>query len=93
MCYNFNTKGDFYIVVCSAVKIKLKSTDKEVVVGGHLLMSNKSNIHKKYTKEDKFGRKYYCKRSRLRQLRREKREQRRDFRRVKINEDRDDLDI
>ena len=56
-------------------------------------MPEKSNIHKKYTKEDKFGRKYYCKRSRLRQLRFEKRKQRRDFRRIKINEDHDDLDI
>ena len=53
-------------------------------------MSNKSNIHKKYTKEDKFDRKYRCKRSRLRQLRFEKHKQRRDFRRVKINEDTDD---
>lgn len=53
-------------------------------------MSNKSNIHKKYTKEDKFARRYYCKKSRLRQLRFEKRKQRRDFRRVKINEDIDD---
>ena len=53
-------------------------------------MSNKSNIHKKYTKEDQFDRKHRCKRSRLRQLRFEKRKQRRDFRRVKINEDTDD---
>lgn len=56
-------------------------------------MSEKSNIHKKYTFEDKFDRKYRCKRSRLRQLRFEKRKQRRDFRRVKINEDTGDFDI
>ena len=56
-------------------------------------MSDKSNIHKKYTFEDKFDRKYRCKRSRLRQLRFEKRKQRRDFRRVKINEDTGDFDV
>ena len=56
-------------------------------------MSDKSNIHKKYTFEDKFDRKYRCKKSRLRQLRFEKRKQRRDFRRVKINEDPDDFNV
>ena len=48
-------------------------------------MPEKSNIHKKYTFEDKFGRRYRCKRSRLRKLRFEKRKQRRDFRRTKID--------
>lgn len=56
-------------------------------------MANKSNIHKKYTFEDKFDRKYRCKKSRLRQLRFEKRKQRRDFRRTKINENTEDLDV
>lgn len=54
-------------------------------------MSNKSNIHKKYIYEDKFDRKYRCKRLRLRQLRFEKCKQNRDFRRVKINEDIDEV--
>ena len=44
----------------------------------------KSNIHKKYTKEDKFARRFYCDGARLRQLRSEKRQQRRKFRRTKI---------
>lgn len=42
----------------------------------------KSNIHKKYTKEDKFARKYYCKNARLAQLRSEKKQQKRKWRRI-----------
>lgn len=42
----------------------------------------KSNIHKKYTYEDKFARRWYCKNARLRQLRFEKRQQKRRWRRI-----------
>lgn len=42
----------------------------------------KSNIHKKYTEEDKFARRFYCKRARLRQLRSEKKLQKRKWRRI-----------
>ena len=42
----------------------------------------KSNIHKKYTKEDKFGRRFYCQNARLAQLRSEKKQQRKTFRKL-----------
>lgn len=42
----------------------------------------KSNIHKKYTYEDKFARRWYCKHARLAQLRLEKKIQRRKMRRI-----------
>lgn len=42
----------------------------------------KNNIHKKYTYEDKFARKYYCDKSRLRQIRIEKKAQHKKFRKA-----------
>lgn len=44
----------------------------------------KRNIHKRYTKEDKFARKYYCNNSRLAQLRSEKKAQKKKFRKIKL---------
>lgn len=45
----------------------------------------KSNIHKKYTKEDKFARRFYCQHARLSQLRSEKKTQNKSFRKkVKV---------
>lgn len=44
----------------------------------------KSNIHKKYTKEDKFARRYWCPNARLRNLRFEKKAQKRKFRKTKL---------
>lgn len=42
----------------------------------------KSNIHKKYTYEDKFARRFYCDGARLRQIRFEKKIQKRKWRRL-----------
>lgn len=46
----------------------------------------KNNYHKKVTREDKFGRKYYCQRARLNSIRTDKKFNKRKFRR-KVNKD------
>ena len=54
----------------------------------------KNNLHKKYTKEDKFARKFYCDNSRLAQLRSEKKAQKKKFRKEgkKMCEEIEDFD-
>lgn len=42
----------------------------------------KGNIHKKKTREDKFGRRYYCDHARLNLVRTEKKYNKRKFRRL-----------